>query len=356
VTDRGLQARVLLAEAAALGVTIEDLVAAAGEVPPLPPATGPTVAGYVEAVAPTFSPGTAATYRSYWRLAVARFGERPVASVGVGDCRAVVADAVARARRGRPGCDGRSSEEACVTALRALFGRAELDGLIARSPAAGLVKPPRRASRRRPLDDTETRELVDAVRATSRDPDLDLLLVRFHLESGARREGALGLRLGDLDRRRSTAWLREKFSAEREQPLAPSLLDALVDHAAGRGATTGEDHVFRTAAGRRISRRHYNTLFDRARTGLTWAARTPVSAHALRHTAITAVARIAGYPVAQAFAGHAPPSVTGSYMRVGIGEVAAAVAVLTDEPHPLCPPELASTSTRRPRCDRSGRM
>ena len=60
------------------------------------------------------------------------------------------------------------------------------------------------------------------------------------------------------------------------------------------------------------------------------AARTPVSAHALRHTDITAVARVAGYPVAQAFAGHAPPSVTGSYMRVGVGEVAAAIAVLTD--------------------------
>jgi hypothetical protein len=29
---------------------------------------------------------------------------------------------------------------------------------------------------------------VDAVRTTSHDPDLDLLLVRFHLESGARRE------------------------------------------------------------------------------------------------------------------------------------------------------------------------
>jgi integrase len=312
------------------------------------------VAGYVDVVAPTFSPGTAATYRSYWRLAIARLGDRPVSEVGGEDCRAVVADAVARARRRRPGCDGRASEEACVTALRALFGRAELGGFVVRSPAAGLVKPRRRASRRRPLDDTETRELVDAVRATSRDPDLDLLVVRFHLESGARREGALGLRLRDLDRRRSTAWLREKFSAEREQPLAPSLLDALVDHATGRGATGGEDHVFRTAAGRPISRRHYNTLFDRARTALVWAARTPVSAHALRHTAITAVARVAGYPVAQAFAGHAPPSVTGSYMRVGIGEIAAAVAVLTDEAHPLCPPVLGSLHIRR-RCDRSSR-
>jgi len=353
VTDRGLRARVLLAEAAALGVTIEDLVAAAGEASPTPPAVGPKVAAYVESVAATFTPGTAATYRSYWRLAIARFGDRSVTAVGVGECRAVVADAVARARRRRPGCDGRSSEEACVTALRALFGRAELDGLIARSPAAGLVKPPRRASRRRPLDDIETRELVEAVRTTSR--DLDLLVVWFHLESGARREGALGLRLRDLDRRRSTAWLREKFSAEREQPLAPSLLDALVAHAAGRGATSSYDHVFRTAAGQPISRRHYNTLFDRARPALGWAQRTPVSGHVLRHTAITAVARVAGYPVAQAFAGHAPPSVTGTYMRVGIGEVAAAVAVLTDEAHPLCPPELAATNPRRPKCDRSGR-
>jgi integrase len=349
--DRLVRARVLLAEAAALGVTIDDLVTAARGAPaPVDPvAAGPMVAAYVEAVAPTFSAGTAATYRSFWRLAVTRLGERPVAAIGPADCRAVVADAVTRARL-RPGCDGRSSEEACVTALRALFGRAELDGLVVRSPAVGLVKPARRASRRRPLDDTETRELIDAVRATSRDPDLDLLLVRFHLESGARREGALGLRLGDLDRRRSTAWLREKLAAEREQPLAPSLLDALMSHAVDRGSTTADDHVFRTAVGRPISRRHYNTVFDRARTAVGWAGRIPVSAHTLRHTAITATARVAGYPVAQAFAGHAPPSVTGTYMRVSIGEVAAAVAVLTDEPHPVCPPELVATAARRPRC------
>ena len=68
-------------------------------------------------------------------LAITRLGDRAVSEVGVGDCRAVVADAVARARRRQPVCDGRSSEEACVTALRALFGRAELDGLVARSRA-----------------------------------------------------------------------------------------------------------------------------------------------------------------------------------------------------------------------------
>jgi integrase len=50
------------------------------------------------------------------------------------------------------------------------------------------------------------------------------LLTEFHLETGARREGALNLALDDLDERRSTVWLHEKFSKEREQPISPSLL------------------------------------------------------------------------------------------------------------------------------------
>jgi integrase len=79
-------------------------------------------------------------------------------------------------------------------------------------------------------------------------------------------------------------------------------------------------------------------IFDRTRAGLAWTERIPVSAHALRHTAITPVVRVARYPVAQAFAGHAPPSVTGTYMRIGIGEIAAAVVVLTDEPSPCGDP------------------
>jgi len=53
------------------------------------------------------------------------------------------------------------------------------------------------------------------------------------------------------------------------------------------------------------------------------------------HTAITAVGRLAGYPVAQAFAGHAPPSVTGRYLHATLAEVAAAIAILTGEAHPL---------------------
>jgi hypothetical protein len=39
--------------------------------------------------------------------------------------------------------------------------------------------------------------------------------------------------------------------------------------------------------------------------------------------------------VAQAFAGHSAASVTGTYTRARLGEVAAAVAALTGEAHPL---------------------
>lgn len=335
--DRQVRARVLLAEADALGLTLEDLIAASTDVGRTS-SSAPTVAEYVEIAAATFSHGTAATYRSYWRLAVARLGDRAVDAVGVDDCEAIVADAVARAKTRRPDSGGRSSRENCIGALRALFARAERAGLIVANPAARIDKPRRAPNRRRALDDGELSEVIDAVRNTSRDPDLDLLLVRFHLESGARREGALNLRLGDLDERRATVWLREKFGLEREQPVSPSLMEVLQAHAGARGARRVDEGVFRTTRGSPITRRRYNTMFDRAQPVIAWAQRTPVSAHVLRHTAITAVERHAGYAVAQAFAGHTASSVTGTYTRARIGEVAAAVEALTGESHPLAEP------------------
>ncbi|MGH8958159.1 MAG: hypothetical protein ACRDVK_05745 [Acidimicrobiia bacterium] len=122
--------------------------------------------------------GTAATYKFYWRLAVDRLGDRPVDQVGVDDCEAIVAAAVARARGNRPGTDGRSARENCIGALRALFARAERAGLVARRPAAGLEKPRRLPNRRRALEDDELREVIDAARTTSQDPDHDLAAFR----------------------------------------------------------------------------------------------------------------------------------------------------------------------------------
>lgn len=332
--DRRLRATVILAEAAALGLQIEDLVAA--HTTPSPPV--PTLAEHVAAMAPTFSAGTAATYRTYWRLATEHLGGRRLTDITVVDLQAVVADAAHRARQRRQGSTGRSSEEACVAALRALFSQAQAAGLIAAKPAAALTKPRRARSRRRALDDRELAELVDAIRTTSGDPDLDLVLVRFHLESGARRQGTLNLRIGDLDPRRATVWLREKNASDREQPISPTLIRLLGRHALTGGAHNSREPVFRRRDGTPMTARRYNTIFDRARPCLEWARRTPVSAHVLRHTAITAVARLAGYPVAQTFAGHTPARITGRYLQASVTDVATAIATLTGEPHPLAPP------------------
>jgi hypothetical protein len=104
-----VRARALVAEAESLDLTIEDLVAAA-RTRPRSPSGAPTVAEYIGVVERALGDGrTAETYRSYWRLAVARFGDRPIDEIGDDDCTEVVADAVIRAQQRRPGSDGRSS-------------------------------------------------------------------------------------------------------------------------------------------------------------------------------------------------------------------------------------------------------
>lgn len=217
MTDRQLRARVLLEEAKALGIDLGDLLAAAGTAT----AAMPTVASYVASIASTFTPVTAKTYGPYWRLLVAHLGQHRLAEVTSVDLTAMVDAAAARAQIHRPGSTGRASRESCVAALRAVFSRAADAGVISGNPAAALIKPRRAPSRRRALTDDELTDLIDAVRTTSNDPDLDLLLVRFHLESGARHQGALNLRHRDLDGDRSPSGSERRATANASNPSLP---------------------------------------------------------------------------------------------------------------------------------------
>jgi integrase len=152
--------------------------------------------------------------------------------------------------------------------------------------------------------------------------------------------GAINLRLRDLDPDRQTVWLREKFGAEREQPISASLLGAVTALAASRGSVRPDHGALvhdrlRAGVPATVTDRTYDRIFTRAQAIVPWAQRTPLTAHVLRHTAITAVERVAGFAVASRFAGHTPGSVTGTYTKADICEVARAVQVLTGEPHPL---------------------
>ena len=76
-----------------------------------------------------------------------------------------------------------------------------------------------------------------------------------------------------------------------------------------------------------------------------WAAAQGVSTHWLRHTTITWVERRFSYGIARAYAGHTDSrgASTTTYIRAHVLEVAAALAVLTGEPHPLAQPGIATT-------------
>lgn len=129
--------------------------------------------------------------------------------------------------------------------------------------------------------------------------------------------------------------------AEREQPISPSLIRILTREIDARGALARDDAVFRSRHGRPITRRRYNTIFDRAvlptvgRPHPGLLARAPLYRHQ-RHRTCRRLRRRAS------LRGPRPTSVTGLYLRARPCDVAAAVAVLTDEPHPLAEREPAS--------------
>lgn len=301
----------------------------------------PTVAEYLPVVSASTSKGARKTYQTYWNRLVAAHGDLPLDQVKTTHLRALATAAKANAVKRANGRNGVSAQENCVGAMRAFFRCAVEDGHIERNPAAAVEKPHRLPSRRRGFTDSELVELYEVTRSGGDDPALDTLLLRFHLETGARRGGALGLRLRDLDPVRQSVRLREKNDTERWQPVSKTLLDALTEHARSRGAVGDEDPVLRRLpragqAGPPITRRRYNTLATRWARALPWAKERGVSIHWCRHHATSSIERLAGYAVARAFAGHfVGGDTTTTYITAHEHEVAQAIARYTSEPHPL---------------------
>lgn len=152
----------------------------------------------------------------------------------------------------------------------------------------------------------------------------------------------MALRVRDLDVDQSLVQLWEKNGTRRWQPVSPTLMGHLLEHARRRGARDDEDKVFRRRDGAAMSRKRYGSMWTRLRGRLESVRVAQVSTHWLRHTTLTWVERNFGYAVARAFAGHvvSQSSLHGStqtYVKAGIGEVAAAVQALTGERHPLAP-------------------
>jgi integrase len=279
-------------------------------------------------------------YGSYWNRLVEHWGTRrldePQPSEVEQLARYVSTHVVAR----RNARGGRSAAEHLIAALRCLYNHAVADGILAEAdnPARKVAKPRRLSSTRRAVPDTRLAEINQMAATTGNDPVLDCLLLRLHTETACRRGGALALRPLDLDPDQCLILLREKGGTARWQPVSLTLMAHLQRHAEDRHAPR-DGQLLRYRDGRTVTYRRYDHLWHRLGQHLPWVAVQQISTHWLRHTTLTWVERNFGYAVAHAYAGHtdgrSDPGVTATYVRADVHEVAAALAALTGEPHPL---------------------
>jgi integrase len=318
-----------------MGITAADLLST-----PEPRTAVPTFAEYVPRVRAAVADGTRRVYGSYWSRVLDRWPDRRLDEITPTDIKQLVEHTKTHtvARRNTRG--GRSAAEHIIAALRCLYRHAEDDGLIdvADNPARKVSKPRRLPSTRRAVPDERLAEIHQAAATTGDDPALDTLLLRLHIETACRRGGALALRPQDLDPDQCLIFLREKAGTVRWQPISPTLMTHLRDHADQRGSGH-HDQLLRYVSGRPITRRRYDHLWVRIGNHVPWVATQQISTHWLRHTTLTWVERHFGFAVAHAYAGHTDgsgeSSATSTYVRAGVHEVAAALAALTGEPHPL---------------------
>ncbi|MEU4565004.1 site-specific integrase [Actinoplanes sp. NPDC023936] len=318
-----------------MGITVHDLIQSPGS-----RATVPTFTEYVPVVLAAIGEGSRRTYGNYLHKVVERWGDRRLGEVTPTEIETLMRQLQDDAVRRRNFRGGTSTGEHLIGALRCLYRRAVADGLIAEAddPARKVAKPRRATSQRIALPDDRLGELVVAAAASGNDPELDALIVRFHIETACRRAGLLRLRPMDLDVQQCLAMLQEKGGTYRRQPVSPTMMTFLLHHVHDRGAAPDQP-LLRYRDGRRVGRRRYDGLFERLGQQLPWVATQGVSAHWLRHTTLTWVERVYGYGVALAYAGHAEsPNDTGTtvrYVKATLPEVATALAGLTGEPHPL---------------------
>lgn len=282
----------------------------------------PSVADFAPLAAEVLTGRTLDTYRNHIERLIAEFGDRRLDEVSLLDLERV-AVATRQDALARGATHGFGAQETFVNVARFVFLCAVKAGHLRDHPAAGLDRPRRRRSMRRALSSNELGALFDAVLETSRDPDLDVLLLAFARETACRREGILNLRLDDLHEVPSVT-LYEKFDEHREIPVSNPLLLALRSHAETR--PDGHQSVFRYCDGHALTDRRFDVIFQRVGRALPWVSALGVTLHWIRYTTLTDVRLVAGERVAAAYAGHGDQAggVTAIYTRATFAELQAA--------------------------------
>ncbi|MEV0769617.1 tyrosine-type recombinase/integrase [Nocardia salmonicida] len=322
-------ARLLLTQ---MGLSPADLV--------IPDAQMPTFGELIPKVRARLSEGTLRTYNTHFDHLLAQWANCGLDEPSKTDLEEIASRIQADARVNRASRGGTSAVEHFISATRCVYRYAEDTGWIRPSdnPARKLAMPVRQPSHRQAIPSNQLTEICTVAATTGNDPELDSLILRLHIETACRRGGALALRPHDLDPDQCLIYLREKDGADRWQPVSPTLMRHLIAHSDDRDSPrTGQ--LLRYGTGKPITGRRFDHIWNRVGQTLPWVASQGISTHWLRHTTLTWVERTFSYAVAQKYAGHHSKSngTTATYVKSDLTEVAAALAVLTGETHPLVP-------------------
>lgn len=308
--------------------------------------TCPTFGTYIPVVQAAVSEATRQTYLPYWTKILERWADVELTTPTPSDIKQLAEQVRQNVVVRRNARDGRGAVELFIAALRCVYKHAIDDGLINehQNAASKVRKPLRLPSGRYALPADRLSQINTVAATTGNDPELDSLLLRLHQETAARRGGALAMRTPhDLDPDQSLVRLHEKGGTARWQPVSPTLMQALLEHGHNRGAPTG-GQLLRYRNGTPLTRRRYDSLWNRLGRHVRWVEAQQVTTHWLRHTTLTWVERNFSYAIARAYAGHFEHSgevgTTVTYVKAGIHEVATALAALTNEPHPLARQEI----------------
>lgn len=299
------------------------------------------------------------TYDTHWIRLLEEFGDQPLVILAEQaheflNAAGAHARATAAQRASTRAANGlavrRSAGDQAIrtayTALNHVFRPAVREGILRLNPLDDYTVPRPQRAKKGSLGPERLQEMLQAAAHGGDDPELDLLIIWSDLEMAGRQATLVGLARQDLDRERQVVTVPDdKNGTPRVIPVSLELIDALLAHAARRGSTQPHQPVlcYADSTAERVhglTGRRYDTLYRRLQRTLPWADNMQLTNHYLRHTAIQAVEKVAGYAVAHSFAGHAEGDITFTYLDHQLPDVAKAVAAAFGFAHPAA--EVAS--------------
>ncbi|MET9028718.1 site-specific integrase [Nocardia sp. NPDC004168] len=320
---------------ASLGLTLDDLASAQPD-----RARMPTISQYIQWIAIRKPEGTN-HYRSYWPIIETVWGQRSLDSLTAVEIEECAARQRLRAVVRANSTGGRGAEANLIAAMRFLYQNAQDDGLIEpdANPAAQARKAPQPPGPACALSVEQIEDLGRVAATTGDDTELDALILRLHIETACSRGPALALRIEDLERDDCLIRLHEYRGAIRWQPISPTLMTRLLGHVRQRGGRKAADRVLRYQNGTPADLARYQYLVRRFRRELPWADDLQMNMNWVCYTTEVFVETNFGRHTARLFKQRrARGRNTEDQNRFDphrLATVAAVLAALTGEPHPL---------------------